>query len=441
MTPSLLLVDDEPAIRFSYVKYLSRAGFSVQDVATLSEARKAATSQRFDALLLDLNLPDGNGMDWISEVRELQPDIAIVVITGVGDIPSAVEAMRRGADHYLVKPVNMGDLEVFLLKCLELGTLRRRSLANRRLTKAADPFFGENASFVEVRSLIQLASENESAVLLQGETGTGKGVFARWIHAKSSRSSMPFVEVNCSSLRGELLSSELFGHAKGAFTSAVEPRQGLLDVADGGTLFLDEIGDMDPGIQSQFLKVIEEKRYRRLGEVQERRSDFRLICATNRDLPKEVQQGTFRRDLFFRINLLPIEIPPLRSHLEDLPALITYILQTLAAGHVRVSEDAIRILQEYLWPGNIREVRNVLERGLLLSRRSEELTPGHFPGLGNSQKLLNSEIVEKNTEDMDVLRVLNRFHGDREKAAQELGISRATLYRKLKQARNKGESH
>jgi DNA-binding NtrC family response regulator len=433
MTPTLLLVDDEPAIRFSYVKYLTRAGFSVQAVATLSEARKAAASQRFDALLLDLNLPDGNGMDWISELRELQPDIAIVVITGVGDIPSAVEAMRRGADHYLAKPVNMVDLEVFLVKCLELGSLRRRNIVNRRLSKAADPFFGENVAFVEVRSLIQLASENESAVLLQGETGTGKGVFARWIHARSSRASMPFVEVNCSSLRGELLSSELFGHAKGAFTSAVETKQGLLDVADGGTLFLDEIGDMDPGIQSQFLKVIEEKRYRRLGEVQERRSDFRLICATNRDLLNEVNKATFRKDLFFRINVLPIEVPPLRDHLEDLPALITYILQMLNAADVRVSDDAIEMLQGYLWPGNIRELRNVLERGLLLSRRSAVLKAEHFPGLGNSKKLLNTGV----TEETDVLTVLNRFHGDREKAAKELGISRATLYRKLKQARNK----
>ena len=436
MSSTILLVDDEPAIVFSYVKYLTRTGFLVQEAATLAKAKKAITTQRFDAILLDLNLPDGNGMDWISELREQQPDIAIVVITGIGDIPSAVEAMRRGADHFLTKPVNMADLEVFLNKSLEVTSLRRGNIANRRLSRSAEPFFGE--TFKEVMNLIQLATENESVVLLHGETGTGKGVFARWIHSRSNRASMPFVEVNCSSLRGELLSSELFGHLKGSFTSAIETRQGLLDVADGGTLFLDEIGDMDITIQSQFLKVLEEKRYRRLGEVQERRSDFRLICATNRDLLEEAQHGRFRKDLFFRINIFPIGVPPLRERLQDLPQLVTYILENLGASKTHVSEEAMNLLKSYLWPGNVRELRNVLERSILLSRKSAVINPEHLPGLADSQKLFKmlpeNQSHDSKSEDA-VIAALNRHGGNKIKAAKELGISRATLYRKIKDSK------
>lgn len=435
MTPSVLLVDDEPAIRFSYLRYLTKSGFAVIEVSSLGEARKATAAQRFDAVLLDLNLPDGNGLDWISELRELQPDIPIVVITGVGDIPSAVEAMRRGADHFLTKPVNMTDLEVFLRKSLELGSLRRRSFAQRRLSRSAEPFFGDDPVMQQTLSFLRLAAENDSVVFLHGETGTGKGIYARWIHSQSSRSALPFVEVNCSSLRGELLSSELFGHVRGAFTSAVETRQGLLDVADGGTLFLDEIGDMDPSVQAPFLKVLEEKRYRRLGEVQERRSDFRLICATNRNLLFEAQEGRFRKDLYFRINVLPIEVPPLRTRPQDLPGLVRYLFTVLGARHVEISADSMEKLKGYPWPGNVRELRNVLERALLLARGAGQLQLQHFPGLDADPLLVpqTSGNHPPHGENEDILReTLNRFQGDKEKAARALGISRATLYRRLK---------
>ncbi|MCI0416834.1 sigma-54 dependent transcriptional regulator [bacterium] len=430
MITTVLLVDDEAAIRFSFTKYLTRTGFQITEAATLNDARIAVGNQRFDAVLLDLNLPDGNGLDWIQEVRSMQPDVAIVVITGIGDIPSAVEAMRRGADHFLTKPVNMSDLELFLRKSLEVGSLRRKNLTHRRLAKMPQPFFGESAAMKNMIPLLQLAADNESNVLLQGETGTGKGIFARWIHYQGSRSSSTFVEVNCSSLRGELLSNELFGHVRGAFTSAVETRQGLLDVADGGTLFLDEIADMDPGVQSQFLKVLEEKRYRRLGDIQERRSDFRLICATNRNLMEEASHGRFRKDLYFRINVLAIDVPPLRQRRGDLNGLTKYILDRMGASNVRLTESATELLLKYSWPGNIRELSNVLERGILLANRQATLSKEHLPGLANEQILSSAQqdVPQRN----EVQDTLKRFEGDKKKAAEALGISRATLYRRLK---------
>lgn len=424
--PTVLLVDDEEAIRYSYVRYLTRAGFQVSQAGSLTEARKVILAERLDAILLDMNLPDGNGMDWILELRQSKPEIPIVVITGAGDIPSAVEAMRRGADHFLTKPVVLADLEIFLRKSLEMGTLRRRSLVNKRLSKTSEPFFGKSSSTKEVLSLLELASENESTVILYGETGTGKGVYARWIFQHSPRSSMPFVEVNCSSLRGELLSNELFGHVRGAFTSAMETREGLLDVADGGTLFLDEIGDMDAGVQSQMLKVLEEKRYRRLGDVQERRSEFRLICATNRELNEEVKNGNFRKDLFFRINLIPIQIPPLRERKEELPDLIQYLLAGLVFHAPEITPRALQMLVAYSWPGNVRELRNVVERAVLLARGQMPLDTKHFPGLETSRTTVDASELER------IQDALKQSDGDKQRAAEILGMSRATLYRKLK---------
>lgn len=433
--PSILLVDDEPVIRSTFSKYLIKAGFDVRSASSLTEARRALAAERLDALLLDLSLPDGSGMDWISEVREIQPEIPIVVISGVGDIPSAVEAMRRGADHFLTKPVNLGDLEIFLNKSLELGTLRRKNLAHRRLAKSMDLFLGESHGINEILPMLKLAAANESIVLLHGETGTGKGVFARWIYQNGKRAGNPFVEVNCSSLRGELLSNELFGHIRGAFTSAAETRQGLLDVADGGTLFLDEIGDMELSVQAQFLKVLDEKRFRRLGDVQEQRSEFRLICATNQNLLDEVHRGRFRKDLYFRINVIPIQVPPLRTRLEDLPGLTRHLLSTLGAAHVEVSPEAMRMLREYPWPGNIRELKNVLERAVLLTMEGTELLPHHLPGL-DAQKLVPSSAGDVSGGEKlgheRISMVMREFKGDTKKAAAALGISRATLYRRLK---------
>ncbi len=436
MKRNVLLVDDDPGIQFGFSKYFSKSGYGIQAVSCLAEARKAVMSRRFDAVLLDLVLPDGKGLEWIPELRGKHPDIAIVVITGHGEIPLVVEAIHLGADNFLTKPVSLENLDVILKKSLEIGTLRRSQLASQRLSKKIEPYFGESSAIRKVVELACLASENESAVILHGETGAGKGVLARWIHDNGLNNSAPFVEINCSSLKGELLASELFGHARGAFTSATQDKPGLIDVADGGTFFLDEIGDMSLTVQAEFLKVIEEKHYRRLGEIAVRRSEFRLICSTNQNLLLKIQEGNFRQDLYFRVNVFPIQIPCLRDRMEDLPGLVRYLLDALESPSLEVSDEVIELLKSYCWPGNVRELKNILERALLLARGGP-LSPKHFVGLEGPQTLMDKPDTILDLDEMErfhIRTVLDRFDGDTRKAAEALGVSLATLYRKLKKS-------
>jgi DNA-binding NtrC family response regulator len=433
--PRILILDDEAAVRTSFSFYLTRKGFAVTEAGTLAEARQAMMSQSVDGLLLDVSLPDGSGLDWIREVREARPGTAIVVMSGIGDVPMAVQAMREGADHFVTKPVNMADLEVFLRKSLELGGLRRGSRAVQRQARKAAPFFGESPAARSLSEQARLALQHDAPVLLQGETGTGKGVLARWIHEHGTRDGMPFVEISCAGLPRDLLASELFGHSRGAFTSAVADKEGLLDVADGGTLFLDEIGELDATVQSQFLTVLEGKRYRRLGEVRERRSEFRLVCASSRVLTDEVAGGRFRPDLYFRINVLPITVPALRDRAADMPALVAHLLGVLGAGEVEVSPDVMTFLQAYSWPGNIRELSHALERALMLGGRAR-LECSHFAWLEEAPRAQPASAPDHG--DLARFEQVVREHGGSvEDAARALGLSRATLYRRLKVARDR----
>jgi DNA-binding NtrC family response regulator len=433
MKGRILLVDDDPGIRFGFAKYLQKVGYAVDTAGTIEEGRHLLAERRSQVAILDMNLPDGNGLDWIPELRESHPEMPLIVITGLGDIPTAVEAMRRGADHFLTKPVDLAELDVFLQKGLELETLRRQQGVQRRLARRDEPFLGGAPAMNEALEAAKMAAASEAPVLLQGETGSGKGVLARWIHEQGPRPAAPFVEVNCSGLRGELLSSELFGHAKGAFTSAVADRQGLIEVADGGTLFLDEIGDMDSETQAQFLKVIEDKRFRRLGEVKVRTSEFRLLCATNRDNGREVEARRFRKDLLYRVNVLPIPLPPRRARREDLPGRVEHLLGALGAPPEPLPAAVMDLLGGYPWPGNVRELKNVLERALLLAQGGP-LEPRHFPGLGPGGSTPSpSGLAGLKALERDHIReVVRQCGGDTLKAAGLLGISRATLYRKLK---------
>ena len=425
MTHKVLVIDDQEATRYLFQKYLGRGGFQVDEAHSIAAARMAVAKSRYDAVILDLVLPDGNGLDWLPELVESSPNTTIVIITGAGDVPLAVEAMRRGADNFLLKPVDMRGIEDFLRKSLVMGQLTRKDRIEKRLHTKREPFYGKNPKMQEVHELCELAGKSEVPVLLQGETGTGKGVFAKWIHENSARADLPFIEVNCSVLRGDLLASELFGHARGAFTSAVEHKQGLLDVADGGTLFLDEISDMDPNVQAQFLKAVEEKKYRRLGEVTERRSDFRLISATNSSLLELIEQGKFRRDLYYRVSVHPIHLPGLAERISDLSQIIDYLLSSYSPKP-SISREAMDLLKAYPWPGNIRELKNVLERAVLLSQ-NKLLEAKHFGGI---QQNTAPKMIRKSKEDL--LKVLERFEGDKNRAAAYLGMSRATFYRKLR---------
>jgi DNA-binding NtrC family response regulator len=436
MKQSILVIDDEPNICMIFKRYLSNMDFEVQAVPSVAKVRETLSTRSFDAAIIDQNLPDGKGVDLIEELRGTNPDMAIVVITGVADIPLAVETMRRGADNFLTKPVNLENLEVFLRKSMEVGSLRRKVRSHQLLEKKNTPVFGTSQAAESVMELARMAAANESSVLISGETGVGKGVLAQWIHGNSSRNTGVFVDVNCSCLRGELLASELFGHVRGAFTSAVQDRPGLLDAADRGTLFLDEIGDMDVAIQSQFLKVVEEKSYRRLGETRTRRSDFRLICATNRDLGQGMLSGAFRKDLYFRIKVVPIHVPALRERPEDIPLLASHILTSLNFPYRDLSPEVAAMLRSYSWPGNVRELRNVLEYAVLRAQ-GHPLLPEHIPLLGRQTAGADtappgglSQVVDES-----IRAALIRYGGDITLAAQSLGISRATIYRKLKRLR------
>jgi DNA-binding NtrC family response regulator len=438
MKSNILVVDDDKATLFGFSAYLSKQGYEVTCASLLREAEDLLLTKNFDTILLDLNLPDGSGMDWIAKIKMKNPETTIVIITGQGDISSAVEAMQKGADHYLTKPVNMEDLHIFMTQNIELQRLRRKDEAQRRTRKKTEPYFGNSPAMKKIFELASMAAGNDAVLLIHGQTGTGKGVLARWIHERGARAAEAFVEVNCASLRGELLSSELFGHVKGAFTSAVGDRQGLVEVANNGTLFLDEIGDMGQEIQSQFLKAIEEKTYRRLGETKERTSDFRLICATNRDLTRELNEGRFRNDLYYRISVFPITLPTLQQRYDDLPGLVQNVLAGMCAEIPALAEDVPAFLKKYHWPGNVRELKNAIERAVILSQ-GQKIERRHFPGLENSAIGQLSPSATPTLEDMEnqhIQKILNECDGDTIKASQALGISRASLYRKLNKTKN-----
>ena len=431
----ILLVDDDPATLFSYSEFLISLGHQVHTAQSFEAGRKTLQDVACQAILLDLCLPDGNGMDWIEEIRKSLPDVALCIITGHGNVPLAVEAMKRGADHFLTKPANLDELAIFLQKSLELSTLRKEHLSRRRVDQHARPCFGDSFAMQRVKDLALIAARKDSPVLLLGETGTGKGLLAKWIHQQSPRKSAEFVEVNCSSFSGELLGSELFGHVRGAFTSAAQDHQGLLEVADSGTLFLDEIGDMEKAIQAKLLKVIEEKHFRRLGDNKIRRSDFRLVCATNQELAARIADKTFRHDLYYRIHVFPIRLPPLRERAEDIPPLVDQILSSLGCDGRSRDPAFMRELSRYRWPGNIRELRNVLERAVLLAE-GKPLGPEHLPGLspagGAPARGIPKSIWNlKEIEEERIKAAFVEFGGDVDHMVAELGLSRSTLYRKL----------
>lgn len=431
--PSILVVEDDEAALFGYERFLSKSGFHIRAASNLSEARNILQGERFQAMLLDLKLPDGNSMDWIPEIKATRPELPIIVITGTSDIPTAVKAMKNGAENFLTKPLEMDHVRSTLEKAVAVDVLRRRDIAHQRQEEQNQPYFGQSKAVQQVLEFARVAAVNDTVVLLQGETGTGKGVLSRWVHDGSQRSNEPFVKLNCSSLKGDLLRSELFGHTKGAFTSAIKDREGLVEVADGGTLFLDEIGDMDIDVQAQLLTAIEERSFRRVGENKVRKSDFRLICATNRNLAKATEEGTFRRDLYYRICVFPIHLPPLRDCSDDISGFAEYFLRGFGFPHLPLSLDVLRVLKSYTWPGNVRELRNMLERAMLLSG-GLPLEPSHFPGMELQSPAAVSKSESMSLHEMErqhIQQVLGQFGGDKNKACKALGISLSALYRRL----------
>lgn len=428
----ILIVEDVEETVFGYKRYLESLGYETIDADCVKDAQALIQNEMIDLVLLDLELPDGSGLELLEPIRTTLPACGTIIITGSGDIPTAVKAMKEGADNFLTKPVDLDELSISIEKALELGNLRRKELLSNRLIQKSSICFGSSAIMAQTKKFAGIAAKNESPVLITGETGTGKGVLAKWIHENSPRREGNYVEVNCSALKGELLRSELYGHIKGAFTSAVKDRPGLIEAADGGTLFLDEIGDMELEVQAQLLKTLEEKTFRRIGENKLRSSDFRIICATNREMEAEVEAGRFRSDLYYRINLFPLQLPSLEERSEDKRELCEFFFNQFNVTPSSVPAEIYDHLTGRLWKGNIRELRNVIERALLLAD-GEGLELIHFtfgstPVTSSAaESSWDLEEIEKRT----IERALTHFNGNKSEVCRQLGLSTSSLYRKI----------
>jgi len=434
MRYSLLLVEDDVLIRHSITSFLTRKGYGVVDAGTCAEAERAFSTGRPDLALLDYELPDGNALRLLPGLRD--SDVPVVILSGNASVERAVLAIKEGAEHFLTKPVELSALLSMIQRTLENQRNRHKQLVAQTggQREAPDPFIGTSAAIRALRMDAMRVADADSAVLVTGETGSGKGVLARWLHDHGPRATEAFVDLNCAGLAKDLLESDLFGHERGAFTGAASAKQGLLEIAHRGTVFLDEIGDVDAQVQPRLLKVLEERRFRRLGDVRDRMVDIRLIAATHHDLGQLAREKRFREDLYFRISTLPLRVPPLRERLEDLPELSARLLDRLdgVRGRARLSEAALQRLRTYPWPGNIRELRNVLERAVILSQ-SEVLGP---EDLRFDTQIVadDSDLSLEAAERRHIERVVKRA-GSVAAAAHILRIPKSTLYYKLKKNR------
>jgi len=439
----VLVVDDENLIRVWLESHLGDAGYQVSVAESAVAAREAFRTVPPDAVVLDLKLPDGSGMDLLKEFLETDPDLTAIILSAHGDIGTAVGALKLGAYHFLEKPPQLEELVNALAKGLEVRGLKRTVSGLRRQAGwefAGIQIVGRSAAMQRIVDLVGKVAASDSTVFVRGESGVGKEVVAQAIHARSPRAEFPFLEINCTALPETLLESELFGHERGAFTDARERKQGLLELADRGTVLLDEIGDLPPGAQAKLLRFLETRTFKRVGGVRDIKVDVRIVASTNKDLEAAVGDGSFRRDLFYRLNVVPIVIPPLRERAEDVRPLADYFVGKMTAALRRparqIAKDAMAMLERYAWPGNVRELKNVIERAMILEEGPEiliahlpdELKPGGRvldlePGFRLPAGGINLEQLEK-----DLIRqALDRTQGNKTRAAELLGLTRDTL--------------
>ncbi len=431
----LLVVDDEADFREMMGRRFARRGFQVQEATHGEQALQFAERRQFDVVVLDMMMPGLSGIQVLEQLKLVSPECEVILLTGQGTIETAVQAMKLGAYDFLTKPVSLADLEVLIEKAYERRQLRKENQQLKAVlsrSQTATELVGKSAAMQELFRLIERAGPTDKAILIQGESGTGKELVAKALHRASGRANNPMVVINCAALPESLLESELFGHEKGAFTGAVATKQGLFEVADGGTLFIDEIGELAGSLQAKLLRVLEDGSMRRVGSLKERRVDVRLLAATNRDMEKEVAAGRFRQDLYYRINVMSLDLAPLRERRGDIPLLVRHMLGT----DWTIEPAAMQALEAYRWPGNIRQLFNSLDRAQIMAdghcirlvdlpheivnaRRSGPELPTAAESTDKLADLQRSHVRE----------VLNRERGNKARAAKALGINRRSLYR------------
>ncbi len=439
-TPNLLIVDDELHVRESLGHWFSEDGYEVSTASSGKEALAILGRQHFDVVITDIKMPGMDGIELQRHIHETDPDVAVLVITAYASVSTAVQALKEGAYDYMVKPFDPEELSRVVEKACEKIRLAEENVALKQQIVSAAPKFviGKSREMQRVMELVESVAATDATVLVRGESGTGKELVARLIHTHSPRAFGPLVAVNCGALPEGLLESELFGHEKGSFTGAAGQRKGKLELADGGTLFLDEIGEIPAKVQVELLRALEDHKITRVGGTQEIKIDFRVICATNRNLEEAVREGTFREDLYYRINVFEIDIPPLRERPEDILLIAEHFLTKFSSAMGRrvtgLSPSARVLMLKYQWPGNVREHTNTIERALVVCRE-EEIEPQHLPILtrstsqdGGDPDDLSMQAIERS----HILRVLKLNEFNVTHTAKALEIDRVTLYNKMR---------
>jgi two-component system response regulator HydG len=435
----ILIVDDDPIVRDSLGQWFDSEGYRVDTISSGREALERIDRERWDLALLDIKMPGMDGMELQSRLREIDPDMPLIIMTGYASVETAVRALKNGAYDYITKPFDPDELVHLVTKALEHRAAKREVVRLRENLQEVFPksdLIGQSPAMKRVMELVQTVAGTDATVLITGESGTGKEIVARAIHAMSPRRYMPMVVIHCGALTETLLESELFGHERGAFTGAQSRKKGKFEVADGGTVFLDEIADISLRVQTDLLRVLQEKEIVRVGGTQPVQVDFRCVAATNKRLEDLVKEGVFRPDLYYRLNVFAIDLPPLRERREDIPLLAAHFVEKFASQMnrpvPRVSSQALDLLIEYSWPGNVRELENAVERALLISREPE-LQPSDFPF--QSRPSAPGAEAARSLEDMErqhIQKVLEETGGNLSRAARILDIDRTTLYNKLK---------
>jgi DNA-binding NtrC family response regulator len=431
----LLIVDDETDFRETAVSYFRHQSYRVQSAASAEDALQAMRNSTFDVAVIDLHMPGMDGLELLKRMLEEDSQLQVVMLTGGASVETAVEAMRRGASDYLSKPIRLAELDVLIQKAYHAGRVQRENSQLRQVLKrsvSSTKLIGKSEAMEKVNRLIARTSASDKPILIEGESGTGKELVARAIHQASPLAEKPLVVINCAALPETLLESELFGHEKGAFTGAIAAKPGLFEIADGGTLFIDEFGELAGSLQAKLLRVLEDGVIRRIGSVKERRVRARILAATNRNLVEEVKAGRFREDLYYRVNILTIHLPPLRERQGDVPLLV----QAFTNDGWKLEPGVMEVLERYSWPGNVRQLLNALERAKILADddyiRLANLPPEIMCKEETASAVkLGPQVDLETLNRMHVVDVLNRYHGNKARTAKALGIGRRSLYRLL----------